>query len=87
MDGAFPNLVSTYNDPDLNSLPYWEATMRAYEISTTRPRIPEWNAMNEELMLQISNVIADLSTPASALAACQREYERILADQLPITYQ
>jgi len=87
LDGAFPNLISTYTDPDLNDLPYWEATMEAYKISTTRPRIPEWNSMNEELMLQISNVIAGQSTPAAALAAAQREYERLLAGQLPVTYQ
>ena len=87
MDGAFPNLVSTYNDPDLNALPYWKATMDAYEISTTRPRIPEWNAMNEELMLQISNALTGQITPANALAETQKVYEELLAGQLPVTYQ
>jgi multiple sugar transport system substrate-binding protein len=87
LDGAFPNLVSTYTDPELNALPYWEATMEAYKISTTRPRIPEWNSMNEDLMLQISNVMAGQSTPQTALAAVQQAYERMLAGQLPVTYQ
>lgn len=87
LDGAFPNLESTYNDPDLNALPYWQATMEAYKISTTRPRIPEWNAMNEELMLQISNVLAGQSTAKDALEAAQKSYEELLAGQLPVTYQ
>lgn len=87
LDGAFPNLESTYNDPELNALPYWHATMEAYKISTTRPRIPEWNAMNEELMLQISNALAGQATPAEALATTQKAYEELLAGQLPITYQ
>lgn len=87
LDGAFPNLESTYNDPELNALPYWQATMEAYKISTARPRIPEWNAMNEELMLQISNTLAGQATPAEALAATQKAYEELLAGQLPVTYQ
>jgi multiple sugar transport system substrate-binding protein len=87
LDGAFPNLVSVYNDPDLRALPYWAATEAAYEISTTRPRIPEWNEMNEVLMLHISNVLSGQSDPATALDAVQKEYERILAGQLPIDYQ
>lgn len=87
LDGAFPNLESLYTDPELNKLPYWLATMEAYKISTTRPRIPEWNAMNEELMLQISNALAGQTTPADALTATQKAYEELLAGQLPVTYQ
>lgn len=87
LDGAFPNLESVYNDPDLNALPYWQATMEAYKISTARPRIPEWNAMNEELMLQISNVLAGQSSSSEALATTQKVYEELLDGQLPITYQ
>jgi multiple sugar transport system substrate-binding protein len=87
LDGAFPNLYTTYNDPDLDVLPYWEASKKAYEISSTRPRIPEWNEMNEELMLQVSNVMGDLSTPKEALDKCQKKYLELLDGQLPVTYQ
>ena len=87
MDGAFPNLYSVYNDPDLNKLPYWKASMAAYEISTTRPRIPEWNEMNEELMLEISKVMSDQATPKDALDAAAKKYEEILNGKLPVTYQ
>lgn len=87
LDGAFPNLESTYSDPELNTLPYWKATMEAYEISTTRPRIPEWNEMNEELMLQISRVLADEVDPQTALDNAQKLFEDLLEGQLPVTYQ
>jgi multiple sugar transport system substrate-binding protein len=87
MDGAFPNLYSVYNDPDLNELAYWEASMAAYEISTTRPRIPEWNEMNEELMLQISRVMSDQATPKDALDAAAAKYADILEGSLPVLYE
>lgn len=87
LDGGFPNLYSVYQDPELNQLPYWEASMAAYEISTSRPRIPEWNEMNEELMLEISKVMSDQSTPKEALDACAKKYEEILDGKLPVLYE
>ncbi|MDD2216234.1 MAG: sugar ABC transporter substrate-binding protein [Eubacteriales bacterium] len=87
LDGGFPNLYSVYNDPELNKLPYWEASMAAYEISTARPRIPEWNEMNEALMLEISKVMSNQSTPKEALNSCAAEYQKILDGKLPVLYQ
>ena len=87
LDGGFPNLTSIYNDPDLEALPYWEASMEAYEISTTRPRIPQWNQMNEALMLQLSNCLAGQETPKDALDNAAKEFETILEGKLPVTYQ
>ena len=87
LDGGFPNLTSVYEDPDLNSLPYWEASKEVYAISTTRPRIPEWNAMNEVLMLQLSNALTGKATSQEALDATAKEYESLLDGQLPIAYQ
>lgn len=87
LDGGFPNLTSVYEDPELEQLPYWEASKEAYEISTTRPRIPEWNSMNEALMLQLSNCLAGEVSPQEALDNTAAEYETILEGKLPITYQ
>ena len=87
LDGGFPNLYSVYEDPELNELPYWKASMAAYEISTTRPRIPEWNEMNEELMLEISKVMSDQATPKEALDSCAEEYAKILEGKLPVSYK
>ena len=87
LEGGFPNLYSVYNDPELNKLPYWKASMDAYEISSTRPRIPEWNQMNEVLMLKISDVLAGNSKPEDALASAQEEFEKILSGKLPVSYQ
>jgi multiple sugar transport system substrate-binding protein len=87
LDGGFPNLVSVYEDPDLNSLTWWEGSLKAYEISSTRPRIPEWNDMNEELMLQLSSALVGEITEEEALANAQESYEDILEGQLPLTYQ
>ena len=87
LDGAFPNLQSTYSDPELMKRPYWQATLDAYKISSTRPRIPEWNSMNEELMLELSNAISEQATPKDALQAAQKKYEEILTGKTPVTYQ
>lgn len=87
LEGGFPNLKSVYADADLNKIPYWEASMAAYEISTTRPRIPEWNTMDEALMLQISNTLAGQSTPKDALDSAQESFEKALEGKLPVTAQ
>lgn len=87
LDGGFPNLQSVYEDADLKEIPYWQASMDAYEISTTRPRIPEWNTMDEALMLQISNTLAGETTPEEALNNAAEEFEKALDGKLPVTYQ
>lgn len=87
LDGGFPNLQSVYEDGDLMEIPYWKASMDAYEISTTRPRIPEWNTMDEALMLQLSNTLAGECTPKEALDNAAAEFEKALEGKLPVTYQ
>lgn len=88
LEGGFPCLTSVYNDPELSEkLPYWKASLDAYEISTTRPRIPEWNIMNNEMMLELSMVISGEQTSAQALANLQKKYNDILKGKLPVTYQ
>ncbi len=87
LDGGFPNLTSVYNDEDLNVLPYWQGTLKAYEISSTRPRIPEWNTMNEELMLQLSRVLTGEIDAEEGLKNTQEKYEQVLEGQLPLGYQ
>lgn len=85
--GGFVNLQSVYEDPELNELPYWEASKEAYKISTTRPRIPEWNEMNNVLMLQLSNAVVGEVEPQQALDNAAAEFEKILDGKLPVTYQ
>lgn len=85
--GGFVNLQSIYDDPDLNKLPYWEASKEAYKISTTRPRIPQWNEMNNALMLELSNTLAGKTEPSAALNNAAAEFEKILSGSLPVTYQ
>ena len=88
LSGGFPCLTSVFEDPELSAnLPYWEASLAAYEISTKRPRIPEWNAMNNEMMLELSMVISGEQTPEQALSNLQEKYSDILKGKLPITYQ
>lgn len=87
LDGGFPNLTSVYEDEELKSIPYWEASMEAYKISTTRPRIPEWSNMDEVLMLEISNALAGESTPKDALDKAAADCAVILEGKLPVTYQ
>lgn len=88
LEGGFPCLTSVYNDPELSEkLPYWKASLDAYEISSTRPRIPEWNVMNNEMMLELSMVISGEQPPAQALSNLQKKYNDILKGKLPVTYQ
>lgn len=88
LEGGFPCLTSVYNDPELSEkLPYWKASLDAYEISSTRPRLPEWNIMNNEMMLELSMVISGEQTSAQALSNLQKKYNNILKGKLPVTYQ
>jgi len=87
LEGGFPNLKSVYEDEELKEIPYWEASMDAYKISTTRPRIAEWNTMDEALMLQISNTLAGKYTPQEGLDSVAESFEEILDGKLPVTYQ
>lgn len=87
LDGGFPNLSSCYEDPDLSGIPYWEASKKAYEISTTRPRIAQWPKMDEILMLELSNAITGEETPQQALDNAAQKFTEELGDQLPIDYQ
>lgn len=85
--GGFVNLQSVYDDPELSELPYWEASKDAYEISSTRPRIPQWNEMNNALMLELSNTLSGKIEPKAALDNAAAEFEKILSGNLPVTYQ
>ncbi len=88
LEGGFPVLTSVFEDPDLSKkLPYWQGSLAAYKISSKRPRIPEWNTMNNEMMLELSKVIAGEQTAAQALGNLQSKYKDLLKGQLPITYQ
>ncbi|MEW6229992.1 MAG: sugar ABC transporter substrate-binding protein [Bacillota bacterium] len=88
LTGGFPCLKSVYGDPELvQKLPYWEASLEAYKISSTRPRIPEWNEMNNEMMLELSRAISGEQTPKQALDALQEKYQRLLKGQVPLSYQ
>lgn len=88
LTGGFPCLISVYNDSELSeNLPYWGGSLEAYQISTTRPRIPEWNEMNNEMMLELSKAIAGEQNAKQALDTLQAKYEKLLAGQLPLQYQ
>jgi multiple sugar transport system substrate-binding protein len=87
LEGGFPTLQSVYNDPELLKIPYWQASLEAYKISSVRPRIPEWNEMNNEMMLELSKVIADEQTPKQALDNLKTKYEKLLEGKLPVSYQ
>ena len=87
LEGGFINLQSVYDDEELNELPYWQASKDAYEISSTRPRIAEWNNMDNVLMLELSNTLAGKTTPKEALDHAASEFEKILDGKLPVTYQ
>ena len=87
LEGGFPTLQSVYNDPELLKIPYWQGSLEAYKISSVRPRIPEWNEMNNEMMLELSKVIGDEQTPKQALDNLQAKYEVLLKGKLPVSYQ
>ena len=86
-NGFFPSLASLYDDESLNSIPYWEASKVAFENSTSRPRIPQWNSMCEVMQLEISMAIAGEETAEQACRNMAAEFNEILAGALPVTYQ
>lgn len=86
--GCLPNLSSLYSDPELSKIPYWKASMDAYEICSKKPRIPEWNNMSNSMQLQLSNAITGENTPKEALDNLANDYtNNVLAGKLPVTYQ
>jgi multiple sugar transport system substrate-binding protein len=88
LEGGFPTLSSVFNDPELlEKLPYWQASLDAYEISSRRPRIPQWNEMNNAMMLELSHVIAGNKNSATALRDLESVYKKLLAGELPVDYQ
>ena len=88
LTGGFPCLKSVFNDPELlQKLPYWEASLEAYKISSCRPRIPEWNQMNSDMVLELSKVISGEQNSQKALTELKLKYEKLLKDKLPILYQ
>jgi multiple sugar transport system substrate-binding protein len=88
LEGGFPTLSSVFNDPELVvELPYWQASLDAYKISSRRPRIPQWNEMNNAMMLELSHVIAGNKNSATALRDLASAYNKLLAGELPVDYQ
>ncbi len=85
--GAFPIRTSVYQDPQFADRPYWNAVMAVLEISTPRPRIPEWPQMADVMMLALSNNLTGQWDDAQTLDYLDTEYNRILEGKLPVAYQ
>jgi multiple sugar transport system substrate-binding protein len=86
--GFFPGLASVYDDAELEStIPYWSASKAAFEICSQRPRIPEWNSMSEVMQLEISKAISGEITASEAIKNLEIEFNDILKNSLPVTYQ
>jgi multiple sugar transport system substrate-binding protein len=85
--GAFPIRTSVYKDPQFASRPYWPAVQAVLEISTPRPRIPEWSEMADVMMLALSNNLTGQWSNQETLSHMNTEYQRILDGKLPIEYQ
>jgi multiple sugar transport system substrate-binding protein len=86
--GGFPTLKSLYEDKDLSAqLPYWKGSYEAYKICSAKPRIPEWNEINNIIMLHLSRAYNDEVSPKKALDAAAKEIARIMKGKLPISYR
>ena len=86
--GGFPTLQSLYKDEEFKSnIPYWEGSYEAYQICSSKPRIPEWNEINNVIMLHLSRVYNDEVAPEEALSSMQKEINIIMEGKLPISYK
>ncbi len=86
--GGFPSLQSLYEDQDLAAqLPYWEGSYGAYQICSAKPRIPEWNSINNVIMLQLSRAYNDEVSAKQALDDAAAEINKIMGSNLPVSYK
>lgn len=85
--GAFPIRKSVYQDPQFSDRPYWSAVQEVLEISTPRPRIPEWPEMADVIMLALSNNLTGQWSNQETLEHMKTEFDRILEGKLPVEYK
>jgi len=78
--GYNPALRVLYGDPELLAAqPHLEALRDALDAARSRPVTPRYAQLSQVLQSELSAVVTGLKRPEDALAAAQREAERIMA--------
>ncbi len=79
--GNPPTRKSVFTDPELLKMPqfsYFPVLMQAIENSTPRPRIANWNEVENTFGIDLSKVVAGTMTPQDALAAAQSDITALM---------
>ncbi len=86
--GGLPSLTSVFQDQALASTkPYWSQELKSLSESVSRPRIAQWGAINNVLMLDLSRALAKEITPQQAMNDAQTQLQSVMKGALPVTYQ
>lgn len=79
--GTPPTRKSVFTDPELTSQPafkHYPVLMQAIANSTPRPRIANWNEVENTFGIYLSTMVAKKITPEEALAKSQEEVEKLM---------
>ncbi|GAK55106.1 sugar ABC transporter binding protein [Candidatus Vecturithrix granuli] len=79
--GTPPTRKSVFTDPELTSQPafkHYPVLMEAIANSSPRPRIANWNEVENTFGIYLSTMVAKKITPEEALAKSQEEVEKLM---------
>ncbi len=79
--GTPPTRISVFTDPELTKMPkfkYFLVLKDAIANSTPRPRISNWNEVENTFGIYLSKAVAGEITPKEALAKSQVEVEKLM---------
>jgi multiple sugar transport system substrate-binding protein len=79
--GTPPTRKSIFTDPELTAMPefkHYPILMEAIANSTPRPRIANWNEVENTFGIYISTAVAGKISPEEALAKSQEEVEKLM---------
>jgi multiple sugar transport system substrate-binding protein len=79
--GTPPTRKSIFTDPELTAMPefkHYPVLMEAIANSTPRPRIANWNEVENTFGIYVSMAVAGTISPEEALAKSQEEVEKLM---------
>ena len=79
--GNPPTRKSVFTDPELLAMPkfsYFPVLLQAISNSTPRPRIANWNEVENTFGIYLSKVVAGTMTPQDALAGAQTDITALM---------
>lgn len=76
--GPMPARQDVCKDAPTFKDPKWQVIMETFPHAGVRPPIPQWPQVSEQIQIMVQNVITGKDTPEGAIAAAEREVNKIL---------